>query len=97
MEHDSGGNLTRTTTNADTGNKTTVQIPRTTSPLPSSVPVVFSEMGCSRLSLQKDNEVTPKMVRYWKQIPIVSEPMADAFSGLLLPVDMMMAATNTFA
>ena len=45
--------------------------------------IVFSEMGCSRLSFNKDNDVTPKMVRDWKQIPIVLGPMADVFSGFV--------------
>ena len=80
-----GGNLTQTTLDAITGVKTTVEIPRTISPLPASVPIVFSEMGCSRYSFNKDNDVTPKMIRDWKQIPLVSEggPMADVFSGFV--------------
>lgn len=80
-----GSNLTKTTMDAVTGVKTTVQIPRTISPLPASVPIVFSEMGCSRFSFNKDNDVTPKMMRDWKQIPLVSDggPMSDVFSGFV--------------
>ena len=68
-----GGNLTKTTMDAVTGVKTTVEIPRTISPLPASVPIVFSEMGCSRFSFNKDNDATPKMIRDWRQIPLVSD------------------------
>ena len=80
-----GGNLTKTTMDAVTGVKTTVEIPRTISPLPASVPIVFSEMGCSRFSFNKDNDVTPKMIRDWRQIPLVSDggPMSDVFSGFV--------------
>ena len=80
-----GGNLTKTTMDAVTGVKTTVEIPRTISPLPASVPIVFSVMGCSRFSFNKDNDVAPKMIRDWRQIPLVSGggPMSDVFSGFV--------------
>merc|ERR1711920_395397 len=80
----SGGNKTETITDAVTGETTTVQL-QPISPLPVSVPVIFSEIGCSRELFNRDNDVQPKLVRDWKQLSLVSKYglMSDIFSGFI--------------
>mmetsp|Transcript_20572 Transcript_20572/g.44617 ORF Transcript_20572/g.44617 Transcript_20572/m.44617 type:complete len:562 (+) Transcript_20572:322-2007(+) len=79
-----GGNKTKTIMDAVTGETTTVQV-RSVTPLPVSIPVVFSEMGCSKKSFNRDNDAQPKRVRDWKQMSLVQEhgPMSDIFSGFV--------------
>lgn len=45
-----------------------------------SIPIIFSEMGCSRDLFNRDNGL-PRHVRDWAQIPVVLKDMADTFSG----------------
>lgn len=59
------------------------------SPSPVTVPVVFSEMGCSKRDFNNDNPLVLedlKHIRDWKQIPLVSSEdghMADLWSGFV--------------
>lgn len=45
-----------------------------------SIPLIFSEMGCSIKSFNKENGLTTG-ARDWKQIPVVLDKMGDVFSG----------------
>eukprot|EP00536_Pseudo-nitzschia_multiseries_P010867 jgi/Psemu1/326202/estExt_fgenesh1_pg.C_3480013 len=73
---------------AVTGALTLEEVPPL-SPAPVTVPVVFSEMGCSRRYFNRDNAAVPddeKHIRDWKQISLVSSedgPMADLWSGFV--------------
>lgn len=45
-----------------------------------SIPLVFSEMGCSQKLFNRDNGL-PRYVRDWQQVPVVLQQMSDTFSG----------------
>jgi hypothetical protein len=45
-----------------------------------SIPLLFSEMGCSRGLFNKDNGLT-RYDRDWAQVPVVLSEMVDTFSG----------------
>ena len=49
----------------------------------SSVPIIFSEMGCSRALFDRDNGLPSKGVRDWKQISVVEHKMNDVLSGFV--------------
>ncbi|VEU37493.1 unnamed protein product [Pseudo-nitzschia multistriata] len=84
----SGKNKTVKIVDAVTGDFTLEQV-LPVSPIPVAVPVVFSEMGCSRRDFNRDNPLIPedlKNIRDWKQIPLVSSEdgkMADLWSGFI--------------
>ena len=46
-----------------------------------SIPLIFSEMGCSKPLFNHDNGLPPQGVRDWAQVPVVLNSMADTFSG----------------
>ena len=46
----------------------------------SSVPLVFTEMGCSKQLFNRDNGLE-RYTRDWKQVPVVLQDMVDVFSG----------------
>eukprot|EP00581_Thalassiosira_minuscula_P017107 CAMPEP_0183718816 /NCGR_PEP_ID=MMETSP0737-20130205/11972_1 /TAXON_ID=385413 /ORGANISM="Thalassiosira miniscula, Strain CCMP1093" /LENGTH=587 /DNA_ID=CAMNT_0025948437 /DNA_START=189 /DNA_END=1952 /DNA_ORIENTATION=+ len=81
----SGGNKTEILMDAVTGKVTIKQVPPEISPGRVAVPVVFSELGCSKDQFNRDNDAELKLVRDWKQIPLVVEggPMADIISGFV--------------
>lgn len=78
------GFKTETTMDAVTGEITTYDLP-TISPKPLNVPIVFSEMGCSKYLFNRDNGLQqPSLARDWKQIPVVlKEPMSKEMSGFI--------------
>jgi len=79
-----GQGKTRVIMDAVTGEKTSVPVPPISS-IPVTVPIVFSEMGCSKALFNRDNAVQPKYVRDWKQIPLVLKGgmMSDVVSGFV--------------
>ena len=46
----------------------------------SSIPLVFTEMGCSQHLFNRDNGLS-RYVRDWAQVPVVLQDMSDTFSG----------------
>jgi hypothetical protein len=48
-----------------------------------SVPIIFSEMGCSRDLFNRDNGLPPQNARDWKQIEVVEQDMNDLMSGFV--------------
>lgn len=46
-----------------------------------SIPLVFSEMGCSKHLFNRDNGLQPRHARDWAQIPVVLQDMTDILSG----------------
>lgn len=78
------GTKTQTIMDAVTGKVESKEVP-TISPKPLSVPLVFSEMGCSKYLFNRDNGLMkPSLARDWKQIPVVlSLPMSDEMSGFI--------------
>jgi Glucanosyltransferase len=48
-----------------------------------SVPIIFSEMGCSRELFNRDNGLQPQGARDWKQIGVVENEMEDLLSGFV--------------
>jgi hypothetical protein len=48
----------------------------------STVPLVFTEMGCSHAQFDRDNGLaTPQGTRDWKQVSVVLHEMSDTWSG----------------
>jgi hypothetical protein len=45
-----------------------------------SIPLIFSEMGCSKNLFNRDNGLQ-RYVRDWAQVPVVLNEMSDVFSG----------------
>ena len=80
----SGHGRTKTVVDPITGEKTVVEVPPV-STLNVTAPIVFSEMGCAKNKFNRDNDVQPKLVRDWKQIPLVIEGgrMSAVFSGFV--------------
>ena len=78
------GTKLETTMDAVTTEVTVQEIP-TISPKPLAVPIVFSEMGCSKYLFNRDNGLQqPSLARYWKQIPVVlDQPLSDEMSGFI--------------
>lgn len=79
------GTKTETKMDAVTGEITIEHLP-TISPEPLNVPVVFSEMGCSKYLFNRDNglQQPSSLSRDWKQIPVVlGEPMSEEMSGFI--------------
>lgn len=83
-----GKNKTTLVVDAVTGESTPKDVPPV-SPYPVTIPIFFSEMGCSKKDFNRDNPLVPpgqKHIRDWKQIPLVSSeegPMADLWSGFV--------------
>ena len=46
-----------------------------------TIPLVFTEEGCSKNSFNRDNGMNPQMSRDWKQIPVVLNEMNEVVSG----------------
>eukprot|EP00804_Cyclotella_cryptica_P011947 CCRYP_004429-RA/>CCRYP_004429-RA protein AED:0.19 eAED:0.19 QI:870/1/1/1/0/0/2/47/319 len=78
------GTKLETTMDAVTTEVTVREIP-TISPKPLSIPIVFSEMGCSKYLFNRDNGLQqPSLARDWKQIPVVLDhPLSDEMSGFI--------------
>ena len=78
------GTRTETKMDAVTGEVTVQELP-TISPEPLDIPIVFSEIGCSKKYLNRDNGLRlPSLARDWKQIPVVlDQPMSDLMSGFI--------------
>lgn len=78
------GTKIETTMDAVSGVITTQEIP-TISPKPLKVPVIFSEMGCSKYLFNRDNGLQrPSLARDWNQISIVlARPMSEELSGFV--------------
>ncbi|KAL7489754.1 hypothetical protein ACHAW6_015424 [Cyclotella cf. meneghiniana] len=78
------GTKLETTMDAVTTEVTVKEIP-TISPKPLSIPIVFSEMGCSKYLFNRDNGLQqPSLARDWKQIAVVLDhPMSDEMSGFI--------------
>eukprot|EP00808_Paulinella_micropora_P018593 g52061.t1 len=47
-----------------------------------SIPIIFSEMGCSKELFNRENGLQ-RYVRDWKQVPVVLGPMSDVWSGFV--------------
>jgi hypothetical protein len=47
----------------------------------SSIPLLFTEMGCPKRDFNKKNGILPQKARDWAQLPVVLDDMADTFSG----------------
>ena len=80
----SNGTKTQITMDAVSGKMLVRDVP-TISPYPVTIPVVFTELGCSKILFNRDNNVQPKLVRDWKQIHVVTEEgqMSDVISGFV--------------
>ena len=50
-----------------------------------SIPIIFSEMGCPHSHFDRDDKerVTPEGTRDWAQVSIVTNEMADSWSGFI--------------
>jgi hypothetical protein len=73
-----------TTMDAVTGEITTQEKP-TISPKPLAVPIIFSEIGCSKYLFNRDNGLQmPSLARDWNQISVVlGQPMSEDMSGFI--------------
>lgn len=77
--------------NAITGKVTSHDVPSkvvssSNAESPVGIPIILSEMGCSKELFNRDNNAEPKGVRTWNQISVVSEngEMIDVVSGYVV-------------
>ncbi len=54
----------------------------------STIPIIFSELGCSQILFNRDNELgsaldSQRRARDWRQVAVVEENMIDEFSGYI--------------
>jgi hypothetical protein len=80
----SKGTKTETTMDAVSGEITAQELP-TISPKPLNIPVIFSEMGCSKYLFNLDNGLQrPSLARDWNQMKaVLTRPMNDEMSGFV--------------